>query len=729
MKYGYFGFCCGLLLGTTSIAWADIPAGTTENGGSVARGTVQNVYGTAIDFSVNGTQNIMSGGNSQYTALYSSGQQIVNSGGYALATQVNNNAAQTVLGKAEQTLINYGQQVVADGGTALNSTVKYGTITVQTGGTAQGTNVSYRGVENVSGLDISSTINSRGTQNVMSGGQAQNTTINSGGNQYVYAGGVSSGTIINGGYQLVEGEAQNTVMYDGSQVVDGGTLDGAVVNGYGGLSFSSGGKGNNLSLNDEGSIMAFSGTKISDVTVNSGYLLVEGQAEMNNLTQFGGSTLLENGAVVSGVTKLSGGEFKVQGANTIPVLEMNNATVDMINDNQYAKLTIENISGQGNFYLNSQAAASQSDELVINGGSGNFGIAMVDSSYEEIFPQNIPIVDVAGGKAQFYLLGGAVDVGAYQYDLHHIGDEWILEKTSQLTDTAILTKNTYSAINSVFLAQMETMNNRFDDLHLYKDSGFWIKTGWRNLKLNFKDSTESDADVTTIQAGYDMKIKQDLVDTMMVGFSAGFSDSLIEFDRSGKAKGDTLNVGLYSSLMTQDKYFLDLMAHYYWHSQKLKSFLPHGDDVDGKYDVNGWSVGAEVGKKLDLANGWFAEPHLKLKYIDLGSMEYRTTLNTRIKGKGATSLEGRVGASAGYTWDDKEVYAEFNLVEEFDGKSKIDVAGETLHEDISDTMYELGAGFKFQPREDLYSYVSVSTQLGDKIEVPIDVNFGLRYEF
>ena len=729
MKCVRLGFYCGLLLGTSTFAWADIPAGTTESGGSVARGSVQNVYGTAIDFSVNGTQNIMSGGSSQYTSLYSSGRQVVNSGGYALATQVNNNAMQTVFGKAEQTLINYGQQVVENSGEALNSTIKYGTMIVQAGGLAQGTNVSYRGSETVYGQDVGSTINSRGTQNVMSGGQALNTTLNSGGNQYVYAGGLSSGTIINGGYQLIEGSAENTVLNDGSQVVDGGTLNGAVVNGYGGLSFSSGGQGSNITLNDEGSLMAFGGTSISDVTINSGYLLVENQAEINNITQFGGSTLLENGAIVSGVTKLSGGEFKVQGANTIPVLEMNGAEIDMINDNQYAKLTIGSISGQGKFYLNSQAAASQSDELVVNGGSGNFGIAMVDSSYEEIFPQNIPIVRVNGGDAQFYLLGGAVDVGAFRYDLHHIGDEWILEKTSQLTETAVITKNTYSTINSIFLAQMETMNNRFDDLHLYKNYGFWIKTGWREVKLNFKDSSESNADVTTLQAGYDMKIKQNLVDTMVVGASAGFTDSLLKFDRSGKSKGDTVNVGLYSSLMTKDKYFLDVMAHYYWQKQKLKSFLPHGDDVDGRYDVNGWSVGAETGKRINFDNGWFAEPHLKLKYIDLGSMEYRTSLNTRIKGRGATSLEGRMGASAGYAWEDKEVYVEFNVVEEFDGESKIDVAGETLHEDISDTMYELGTGFKFQPHDNLYSYVSVSTQLGDKIEVPIDLSFGLRYEF
>ena len=52
MKYRCLGFYCSLLLGTSTLAWADIPVGTTESGGSVGRGSVQNVYGTAIDFSV-----------------------------------------------------------------------------------------------------------------------------------------------------------------------------------------------------------------------------------------------------------------------------------------------------------------------------------------------------------------------------------------------------------------------------------------------------------------------------------------------------------------------------------------------------------------------------------------------------------------------------------------------------------------------------------------------------
>ena len=680
--------------GISTAAAADIPAGTTETGGSVSRGDVQNVFGTAVDFAVHGTQNIMSGGESQNSEIYSYGRQVVEAGGISVKTQVFNNAIQTVGGRAEQTLINYGKQEVEAGGLALNSTLRNGILNVKSGGTAQGASL-QRGTETVYGTDIDAVIGSRGTQEIKSGGTAEGTKINSGGSQYVETGGISRGAVIDGGYQLVEGTAENSVMYDGSQIVDGGRLSEGTVNG-GGLSFSSGGRGENIVLND-GGVIAFENSFLAGMTVNGGNLLVSGGAEISDLSQTGGSTLLEEGSVVSGTTRLTGGELKVQGAAEIPDLELAGARVDLVADNQYSKLTIGRLNGEGNFYLNSEVAASHSDELEVQNGHGSFGIAMTDRSYEEVFPDKVHIVQDNGGDAEFHLLGGAVDIGAYRYDLHHEGGE--------------------------------TMNNRFDELHYYRDNGLWIKGGLREMKLHFKDASRSRVNTTTTQIGYDFKLPQQKFDYWLAGVTAGFTDSRQKFDRSGRADGDTMSLGIYSSLMTRNKYFVDVTANYYWHDQKLKSYLPHGADVDGKYKVNGWSLAAETGKRWRLDGGWFAEPHLKMKYISLGNMEHRTSHNTRIKGRGATSLEGRLGASAGYVWDRNEVFVELNLVEEFNGRSKIDVAGVTMKEDISDTMYEIGAGMKFQPAEHLSSYVKVSTLLGDKVEIPVDFNLGVRYEF
>ena len=102
--------------------------------------------------------------------------------------------------------------------------------------------------------------------------------------------------------------------------------------------------------------------------------------------------MLEEGSVVSGTTRLPGGEMKVQGAAEIPDLELAGARVDLVADNQYSKLTIGRLNGEGKFYLNSEVAASHSDELEGQNGHGSFGIAMTDRSYEEVFPDKVHIV-------------------------------------------------------------------------------------------------------------------------------------------------------------------------------------------------------------------------------------------------------------------------------------------------------------------------------------------------
>lgn len=212
-------------------------------------------------------------------------------------------------------------------------------------------------------------------------------------------GGISRGAVIDGGYQLVEGTAENSVMYDGSQIVDGGRLSEGTVNG-GGLSFSSGGRGENIVLND-GGVIAFENSSLAGMTVNGGNLLVSGGAEISDLSQTGGSTLLEEGSVVSGTTRLTGGELKVQGAAEIPDLELAGARVDLVADNQYSKLTIGRLNGEGKFYLNSEVAASHSDELEVQNGHGSFGIAMTDRSYEEVFPIRFILCRITAAMPSF----------------------------------------------------------------------------------------------------------------------------------------------------------------------------------------------------------------------------------------------------------------------------------------------------------------------------------------
>lgn len=97
------------------------------SGGDVHTVVTQQVYGTTRNFTVSGNQQIMSGGKSYNSVIYP-----------------------------------YGQQNVEAGGVSYN------------------TNVAYDALQNVNGTAYSSTVATRGTIDVNSGGYAQDTVVNGG---------------------------------------------------------------------------------------------------------------------------------------------------------------------------------------------------------------------------------------------------------------------------------------------------------------------------------------------------------------------------------------------------------------------------------------------------------------------------------------------------------------------------------------------------------------------
>ena len=294
----------------------------------------------------------------------------------------------------------------------------------------------------------------------------------------------------------------------------------------------------------------------------------------------------------------------------------------------FNRLEINNLEGQGNFYLKSEADISRGDELVVQTGGGRFGVALIDYSAGEDFPADIHLIQSEAQNAEFYLLGGAVDVGAFRYDLHHVGDEWLLKKTSIASDTSVVAKNTFIAVSSIFYSHLNSLNNRFGDLRFNRKSGLWIHGLGRNMRLDFDDSTKSRVNLEGVQAGFDKQVVQDVVHDWRIGIFAGYTHARQKFDRSGRGDADTKSLGLYTTVSGAGGWYGDFSSTYYRHDQKVKSYLPTGEEVAGSYDLNGWSVSAQTGKRWKFNEFWFIEPQLQLSYIQLQNIDYRTNYNT-----------------------------------------------------------------------------------------------------
>ncbi len=112
-------------------------------------------------------------------------------------------------------------------------------------------------------------------------------------------------------------------------------------------------------------------------------------------------------------------------------LYLNNSTVNLVKSNDsFHTFTIYNdLSGNGNFTLNTDLANQQSDKIIVKGSdSGSFGLNIKDSGNEPNAANGkVTLVETATGTAQFALLGkDYVDAGAYRYRLNQEGNNWVL---------------------------------------------------------------------------------------------------------------------------------------------------------------------------------------------------------------------------------------------------------------------------------------------------------------
>lgn len=658
---------CGVIWASEAVAVTQIiPAGEDVSGGDVHTVVTQQVYGTTRNFTVSGNQQIMSGGKSYNSVIYP-----------------------------------YGQQNVEAGGVSYN------------------TNVAYDALHNVNGTAYSSTVATRGTIDVNSGGYAQDTVVN-GGIIDIIDNGVAEQTLLDGGEMNVDSGAvsRNTTISSGRQSVYGTDTDSTINGGV--QQIESGGVASGATVRNGGVQSVFSG----------------GEAE-NTVVERNGWLFLFAGGTLSGKTSVTEGVVTFVGSNSIPDMEMRNAVAIVPYSHDFSSLQFDNLSGQGTFGISSSLSEGLSDKILVHSGNGNFGLVIHDYSPEGSTPARYKIIDEDSGAADsFYLVGDAVDVGAFRYGLERDGDDWVLVRTQDVTDSAVIAKNTYSSLASLFYTHLTPVYNHIRSRRNASghDNGLWIKGLGQRVKFAYKDKSRSRIDIYGTEIGYDREVWRQNGRYLSMGVYGGYTSSRQKFDRSGHGDADTQSLGLYSLFNTDDNWFVDMVGTYFWHRQKLRSYTPAGSGVDGKYRTNSWQLSASLGKRINFDGRWFVEPSVGLNYMHIDAVRYRTNFNTLIETSDAGYLSTRADLIAGksFVWGDNrflDAYGRFALIHDIDGKSKVRVADYGFAEDLSSLRYELGAGVSTAWSEDGTAYLEASAQLGSRIKLPWEINFGIQYRF
>jgi autotransporter passenger strand-loop-strand repeat protein len=204
------------------------------------------------------------------------GTEVVNSGGIASGTMVEDSGVESVDGIASGTVVKGSGSVEGVAGIAI------------------GTVVSSGGEQNVGGIASSTVVSSGGTEDVASGGTAINTRVLDGGQQVVFAGGTTSGSLLSGSTTTI-----------GEELVEGGAASGTIVDQFGVLFVSAGGLAVNTAVGKQGTLSVQSGGVASGMRVITGLAHIEsGGVASGGVVSGAGQLLVESGGFVQQTTIL-----------------------------------------------------------------------------------------------------------------------------------------------------------------------------------------------------------------------------------------------------------------------------------------------------------------------------------------------------------------------------------------------------------------------------------------
>ena len=726
----------------------EVSAGGTATDTTLSAGNMQ-VSGTAKQTTITGGNlEISAGGTVSDTALSAGNMQVfgtaaktaitggnleVSAGGTATKTTLAAGEMQ-VSGTAAGVAVNSGGTVaVMSGGNVENMVLNGGTAHINQGGENTAAIVNA-GTEYVAGISRSATLNHNGTQIVQSGGISTGAVVNYAANQQVASGGVSEKAQVNGGTQTVAGTAQSTELMKGQQdILSGGTAENTYITG--GTQTVAGTAQNTELMKGQQDIL--SGGTSENTYITGGIQTIASGGKTINTTADGGTVTLDSGGLMSGKNVLRNATLTINGSNHIADLELENTLLSIAKKPEFSTLQIDNLNGSGLISLSSDLSQNIADKLDVRNGSGEFGLIIHDYSAEGKLPLSFKLIDENAAAADsFYLVGDAVDVGAFKYDLRMDGADWVLQRTQDHTDSAVIAKNTYASLSSLFYAHLTPLYTRLRHTRgeIKHHNGLWAKSFGREIRFSYKDKTKSTTEAYGAAFGYDGVLWQNNKGSLLAGVFGALSDSRQKYDRNGRGDGKTESLGLYSTWQSADNWFIDIAGTYFWHKQKIKSYTPSGYDVDGKYHTNAYQASLHAGKRWDIGAAWFLEPYVGLNYMRVDSISYRTNFNTLVKADAADYMGGTAGISAGRgitlpNGGNMDIYGRAAVVYDWDGKSPLVVAEEIFMEDTSSVRYELGAGFSasFGSRGTIYA--DMATQLGSRVRFPWEFNLGLQFNF
>ncbi|MFW0758947.1 autotransporter outer membrane beta-barrel domain-containing protein [Pseudomonas sp. H11T01] len=558
----------------------------------------------------------------------------------------------------------------------------------------------------------------------------------------------ATASTIRGGTNGVLLTTDQNVPQPGRLVLDGTTVQGQtgsaiVVNDFGLPATTANILVGNKStlIGGNGKILEVKRSSTANMAVDNSHLIGDVIADSGataNVTLQNQATLTGRLGNVATLAVNSSARWVMVGDGDIANLSMNGGAIQFGNPAEFYKLSVGNLSGNGMFIMDADFSTGHVDTLDVTGtATGSHAVLMGSSGADPTGVGAIPVIHIAAGDAQFSLLNGPVDLGAYSYDLIKQGNnDWYLNTASRVISPG--TKSVLALFNTgptVWYGELSTLRSRMGEVRMDEGkAGGWI----RAYGNKFDVSASSGVGYQQIQQGLSFGADAPLPiggGQWLVGLLGGYSKSDLDLSHGTSGTVNSYYVGAYTTWLDDDSgYYFDGVLKFNRFQNESKVQLSDGKQAKGSYDNNGVGASLEFGRHITLADDYFVEPFTQLSGVIIQGKDYDLDNGLSAEGDRTRSLLGKVGATAGRNFNLGEgkvvqPYLRAAYVHEFANNNEVKVNNNVFNNDLSGSRGELGAGVAMTLTDKVSVHADFDYSNGDKIEQPWGANVGVRYSW
>ncbi len=498
-------------------------------------------------------------------------------------------------------------------------------------------------------------------------------------------------------------------------------------------------KNDTLLLSGNGMLLEVLNQSTANFNVDNSTLngnLVADDTSTLNITLQNGAQL--NGDIVNGnrLAITSGSHWQMQGDNAVRSLSLQGGRVSFAGEG-FHTLSLNELSGAGTFGLRVDLDNGFGDLIDINGqASGQFGLLVRNTGEEIVSADMAPlkVVHTEGGDAQFSLLGGRVDLGAYSYLLEQQGNDWfIVGKHKVISPSTQSALALYSAAPAIWMSELSTLRSRMGEVRASGRAGGWMRAYGNRLNATTSDGVDYRQKQSGLSLGADAPV--DISNgQLVVGVLGGYSTSGIDLSRGTTGKVDSYYAGAYATWLSDDGYYVDGVLKLNRFRNKADVAMSDASKAKGDYTNNGVGGWVEFGRHIKLADDYFLEPFAQLSSVVVQGQELRLDNGMKAKNDQTQSVLGKVGTSLGRSVALKDggvlqPYVRVAIAQEFSRRNEVKANDVKFDNSLFGSRGELGAGVSVSLSERLKLHADFDYMKGRHIEQPWGANVGLRLAF